>query len=75
MLDDEEQTFFIQGGQANGWIDTALFRNFVENIFAAEVQKQRELDGTPNEPSLLIADGHSSRIGVDYTALPKKTFS
>ena len=66
------QDFYAIAGQSKGWIDTAIFRNTIEKIFVAEVDKKRIAAGKPNDPVLLIVDQHSSRIGLDYETLFEK---
>lgn len=68
-LSDEDKQYFVLGAQSNGWMDARLFSTSIHQVFVAEVNKLRAADGTPNEPVLLILDGHSSRLGLDAQEL------
>jgi hypothetical protein len=56
---------FHWSGQETGWITEQLFCEWVLNVFIPHVQSMRaSLWLAPDEPALLLLDGHSSRGSV-----------
>ena len=68
-LPEEVLEFFAVGGQANGWIDSAILCNMIENIFAPFVKERNQTRGKPLAKTLLILDGHSTRAELDTKKL------
>lgn len=56
--------YFNFSGQKNGWINSAIYRDWIENDFVAEVERVRAKMNKPNAPALLLSDGHSTRQNI-----------
>jgi hypothetical protein len=63
---------FNISGQENGWIDGAIFKNYIENYFVQEMDKMRANKGEEDEPVLLVMDHHVSRDALDAKMLWEK---
>lgn len=72
LLDEWDSDYFIQGGSSNGWMDTKQFRTAVEVMFVSQVNALRSAAGTPKEPVLLLLDGASTRLGLDFKELKRQ---
>ena len=53
---------YAWAGQASGWIDEAIWRDWVLQIFIPHVNAKRQLLNKLDEPAFLWVDGHSSRV-------------
>ncbi len=60
---------FNISGQENGWIDGAIFRNYIQNFFVDDIVKRRANNGEEDEPALLVMDHHTSRDALDVKLL------
>lgn len=57
-----EETDYVWAGQANGWMTTAIFEEWVEKVFVPHVQHVRQTKQlSPSAKALLFLDSHESR--------------
>ena len=56
-------------GSEKGWITSALFEAWIQNVFIPHVTKVRSASNVPNEKALLWLDAHSSRLNENAQKL------
>ena len=56
---------FALSGQANGWMTSHIFGEWVRCVFVPEIEKRRIIRKAPEQRVLLLVDGHSSRANPD----------
>lgn len=64
-LDIQVLKVFDWAGQDSGWVTKEIFKSYAD-FFIAEVQRRRRASMyEDNEPALLLADGHTSRLSSE----------
>lgn len=80
-FNDEVHNAFGLVYQTNGWIDTPIFEDYIENMFIPHVESTRRYYESPYQRCVLFLDQHSTRNSekvknllydnnIDYVLLP-----